>query len=153
MNIESTNPDTSLSLAPAAGAGIGKKVADALLAQADFVECMVGALSNGLKATRSFYVKDAGMQTEPDFKVQLQAAALILAHMEGEPVKRIIHQHLGTGGKLDVQEAIRESPELAAAVQGVLEKAKWRTSGNQAHKRPKKADPIVEGEAGPANTF
>lgn len=151
--------DETLTLAPAAGAGIGKKIADALLAKPDFVDDMVAALSNGLKATRSFYVKDEGLQREPDFKVQLQAAGLIMAHMEGEPVKRIIHQHLGADGKLDLRGALQDSPELAAAVQSELEKAKWRTSGHQNHKRPKKAEPAEQtGElasepSGPAKEF
>lgn len=133
-----------MTLAPAAGAGIGKKVADALLAQDGFVDLMVNAMTNGLKATRSFYVKDEGMQTEPDFKVQLQAAALIMAHMEGEPVKRIIHQHLGAGGKLDVGAALTDSPELAQAVERELQKARWKHSGHQAHKKPKKVEPAGE---------
>lgn len=130
-------PDDTLTLAPAAGAGIGKKIADALLAEPDFVGLMVGAMRNGLKATRSFYVKDQGHVTEPDFKVQLQAVALIMAHMEGEPVKRVIHQHLGAGGKVDVKAALQESPELAEAVAHELEKANWRKSG-----RAKKAQPV-----------
>lgn len=145
-------PDETLTLAPAAGAGIGKKIADALLAQPDFVPNMVAALSNGLKAHRSFYVKDEGLQREPDFKVQLQAAGLIMAHMEGEPVKRIIHQHLGADGKLDLRGALQDSPELAAAVAAELEKAQWRKSGRNA----KKVAPIVEGDTGeakPADKF
>jgi hypothetical protein len=142
--IESANQDATMTLAPAAGAGIGKKVADALLAQDGFVDLMVNAMTNGLKATRSFYVKDEGMQTEPDFKVQLQAAALIMAHMEGEPVKRIIHQHLGAGGKLDVGAALTDSPELAQAVERELQKARWKHSGHQAHKKPKKVEPAGE---------
>ncbi len=149
MTIEPTNQDATMTLAPAAGAGIGKKVADALLAQDGFVDLMVNAMTNGLKATRSFYVKDEGMQTEPDFKVQLQAAALIMAHMEGEPVKRIIHQHLGAGGKLDVGAALTDSPELAQAVERELQKARWKHSGNQAHKRPSKKAELVDGEEMP----
>lgn len=121
--------EETLTLAPAAGSGIGKKIADALLAQDGFIELMVGAMTNGLKATRSFYVKGEGLQTEPDPKVQLQAAALIMAHMEGEPVKRIIHQHLGAAGGIDLKATLRESPELAALLAGELEKANWRKSG------------------------
>jgi hypothetical protein len=80
----------------------------------------------------------------------------LLAHMEGEPVKRIIHQHLGADGKLDIRGALQDSPELASAVAAELEKARWRHSGRQDHKRPKKAQPVVEGEAGeakPADKF
>ncbi len=88
------------------------------------------------------------MVTEPDAKIQVQTFALIMAHMEGEPVKRIIHQHLGAGGKLDVGAALTDSPELAQAVERELQKARWKHSGNQAHKRPKKAEP-VDGEEMP----
>lgn len=88
------------------------------------------------------------MVTEPDAKIQVQTFALIMAHMEGEPVKRIIHQHLGTGGKLDVGAALGDSPELAAAVERELQKARWKNSGHQAHKRPKKVAAVAaeEGE-------
>lgn len=139
--IESTNQDATISLAPAAGAGIGKLLADCLLADPTFVTDLVAAFRNGLKATRSFYVKDEGMHSEPDAKTQLQAAALVLAHMEGEPVKRIIHQHLGAGGQLDIMGALRESPALLAAAEREIEKAKWK-GGKKAKK--------VEAEPGPS---
>ena len=138
-----------ITLAPAAGAGIGKLLAEKLLNDPDFMPAMIAALMGGLKATRSYYDKGAGaVVTEADSRVQVQTVALLLAHMEGEPVKRIIHHHLGAGGKLDLQAALRESPELAEAVQRELRNAEWRTSGNQAHKRKKGgAEPaaIVDG--------
>ncbi len=75
-----------------------------------------------------------------------------MAHMEGEPVKRIIHQHLGADGKLDLRGALQDSPELAAAVAAELEKATWRKSG-----RTKKAQPVEKAgeleETGPAKEF
>lgn len=122
-------------MAPAAGAGIGKLLADRLLSEPGFMDSLVAAFANGLKATRSFYVKDQGMRTEPDAKTQLQAAALVLAHMEGEPVKRIIHQHLGQGGQLDIMGALRESPALLAAAEREIEKAKWKASGRRPAKK------------------
>ncbi len=136
----------SAQLAPAAGAGIGKIFADRLLAEPDFMECMVSAVMNGLRATRSFWVKKGGeseLVTEADSKVQLHAFALVMAHMEGEPIKRIIHQHLGAGGAVDPLAALQASPELRAAARRELEKAEWRTSGKQDHKRPKKAAPTL----------
>ncbi len=128
-------------LAPAAGAGIGKLLADRLLAEPTFLSLMVDAAMNGLKATRSFWTgkgDSAQLVTEPDSKVQLQAFALLLAHMEGEPIKRIIHQHLGGAGPLDPLAALQDSPELREAARKMLEKAEWRTSGKQTHKRPEK---------------
>jgi hypothetical protein len=129
-------------LAPAAGAGIGKILADRLLADPTFVDAMVSAVLNGLKATRSFWQgkgESAQLVTEADSKTQLQAFALIIAHMEGEPIKRIIHQHLGADGSVDPLAALRESPALREAARRLLEKADWRTSGHQASKRPAQA--------------
>lgn len=135
----------TLTLAPASGAGIGKILADKLLANDDFIPSLESAMLGGLKATRSFWTKDAGLVTEPDFRVQVQTAALLLAHMEGEPVKRIIHQHLGGEGKIDVLSALQESPALLEAAAKMVEKANFRKSG-----RTKKAEPVVEGDAGPS---
>lgn len=134
-------------MAPGAGAGIGKILADALLADPEFVPAMIAAAKGGLKAMRSFYDKGAGgVVSEPDHRVQVQTFALLLAHMEGEPVKRIIHQHLGGAGGVDVLGALQDSPALRDAASKMLEKANWRTSGNQASKRPKKvsAEPVDE---------
>jgi hypothetical protein len=132
--------ETQVQLAPAAGAGVGKLLADALLSDPDFLPSMKAALMGGLKATRSYYDKGQGGQVvEQDSRVQVQTVALLLAHMEGEPIKRIVHQHLGgEGGAVDPMAAMRESPALMDAVEKTLAKARWRTSGNQAHKRPAK---------------
>ena len=142
-----------LSLAPAAGSGIGKLVFDALLAHPDFIPSMVAAAMGGLKATTSFYNPATREVIEKvDFKTRLQAWLALTAHAEGEPVKRIIHQHLAAGGKLDLREALTQSPELAEAVERELQKANWRHSGNQPHKRAKAVQPAeMEFEADPGS--
>ncbi len=126
MSIESTQ------LAPAAGAGIGKLIADRLLADPDFVGEMVDAARNGLKATRTEYTghgRDREAEQVPDFKTQLQAFALLLAHMEGEPIKRIVHQHLGGSGlAIDPLAALQDSPALRDAARRMLEKSEFRTN-------------------------
>lgn len=152
-----------ITLAPSAGTGIGKLLADALLADPDFVPAMIAAVTNGLKATRSFWTgkgESAELVTEPDSKTQLQAFALILAHMEGEPVKRIIHQHLGGNGTVDPLAALQESPALLEAARKLLEKAEWKHSGHQTHKaaRGKKgaeqpAELVEPDKGGPAGGF
>ena len=143
MENESSNQDTTITLAPAAGAGIGKKLADYLLAQPTFIEDMGQVILRAIHAKTRHWDREAReFVIEDDCKVQLQAFALTVAHMEGEPVKRIIHQHLGAGGQLDIMGALRESPALLAAAEREIEKAKWRTSGKQANKAPKKAEPI-----------
>lgn len=144
-------PEETATLAPAAGAGIGKILADRLLAEPGFVDAMVAAAVNGLRATRSYWTgkgDSAELVTVEDSKVQLQAFALILANMEGEPIKRVIHQHLGAGGQADPLAALQESPALRDAARRLLEKADWRTSGHQAHKKPKPAElaPTLEVE-------
>jgi hypothetical protein len=133
-----------IELAPAAGAGVGKAIAKELLSREGFAQRLADALDNALTATRRSW--DAGSKqwiTEPDTRSQLQAAFGIMAHMEGEPVKRIIHQHLGGEGKVDPLGALQESPELREAARKMLEKSEWRTSGRQAHKAPKKVEAIT----------
>lgn len=140
-----------------AGAGIGKKLADYLLGQPDFISDMGQVILRAIKAKTRHWDREAReFVIEDDCKTQLQAFALTVAHMEGEPVKRIIHQHLGAGGKIDFKAALEESPELAQALERELQKANWRTSGNQAHKRPKKVQaekPAEDAAQGPAGSF
>lgn len=149
--MESAQPQT-LSLAPAAGAGMGKLLADLLLADPEFIPLMRQTAIDCLHAMapRRWDKESGDWIADPDMRTRAQMFFGLMAHMEGEPVKRIIHQHLGADGKLDLRGALQDSPELAAAVAAELEKAKWRTSGHQASKRPRKAEPVVEGEAGPA---
>ncbi len=146
----------NLTLAPASGSGIGKILADALLADPDFVPAMIAAAKGGLNANRSFYDKAAGgVITEPDERVRIQTLALLLAHMEGEPIKRIIHQHLGGAGEVNPLAALKESPALRESARRMLENAEWKQSGNKAYKKPK-ASRIQDAEPtqdGPASDF
>jgi len=143
-------------LAPAAGAGIGKVLAEVLTADSELLPLMVAAAKDGLKANRSFWVKDSPgggghLETEPDMRIRTQTLFQLLAHMEGEPVKRIIHQHIGPQGGVDLGAVLAESPELREAMAKELQKANWKTSGQQAHKRPKKVEPAPKD--GPADAF
>jgi hypothetical protein len=138
--------DTNVTLAPAAGAGIGKLLADSLLTDPEFVPLMRKTAIDALGAmSPRRWDKDTGKWiADPDMRTRAQMFFGLLAHMEGEPVKRIIHQHLGAGGQLDIMGALRESPALLAAAEREIEKAKWRTSGKQANKVPKKAEPASD---------
>ena len=149
--MQETN-DTQLAevalLAPAAGTGIGKALADALTTDPELLPLFIDVAKRGLRAQRSFWAKTgeggAGeLHTEPDMRIQTDTLFKLLAHMEGEPVKRIIHQFLGGAGKVDPLAALRESPALREAAADMLQKAEWRTSGRQEHKRPKKAEQEV----------
>ena len=115
-----------LALAPAAGSGIGKLLAEALLQDSDFVEELKQTARGGLKAVRSYSTR-SGTVTEPDFRVRVQTLFGLLAHMEGEPVKRIIHEYF-SGDKIDPLAAMQESPELREAAKHLIEKAEWRHS-------------------------
>lgn len=138
-----TSPESTLTLAPAAGSGLGKKFFDELLARPDFVKLMVDAALGGLEATTHFYNPGTKeVVSRPDYKTRLQALVMLIANAEGEPVKRIIHQHLGGTGSVDPLAALRESEALRDAAKAMLEKAEWRTSGKQAYKVPKKAQPV-----------
>lgn len=143
-------PTEQIALAPAAGAGVGKLLADALLADPDFLPSMKSAVMNGLKAQRSWWDRNQNRSvSEPDGRVQIQTLSLMLAHMEGEPVKRVIHQHLGPEGGVDVLGALRDSPALQTAMERALEKARFRDRPGRG-RRPaeKQAEPVdVEFEA------
>ena len=119
----------NLALAPMAGAGLGRVLFDALLADPDFVPALKAAALGSLGASRSFYDKATReMITEPDFRTRLAAVALILSQAEGEPLRRVIHQHIGAdGGRIAVHEALADSPGLREAVRRELENAEFRT--------------------------
>ncbi len=131
-----------MQLAPAAGAGIGKVIADKLLADPAFVPSMLDAVTNALKATRGFWTgkgESAEYVTEPDYKTQLNAFALLLAHMEGEPIKRIVHQHLNAPAA-DPLQALRDSPALREAMRRELDKADRKAK--RATPAPADPDPV-----------
>jgi hypothetical protein len=117
-------------LAPAAGNGIGKVLADALTSDNDFLPLLINAAKDGLRAERSFWVKDSPgggghLESEPDMRIRVQTLFGLLAHMEGEPIKRIIHQHLG-GPQVDPLEAMQSSPALREAARRLIEKSEYR---------------------------
>lgn len=130
-------------LAPAAGAGVGKLLADLLLADPGFIPLMRKTALDCLEAMspRRWDKETETWINDPDFRIRAQMFFGLLAHMEGEPIKRIIHQHLGGSGAVDPLAALQESPELREAAKRMLEKAEWRHSGKGEHKRPKKVQP------------
>jgi hypothetical protein len=119
--------DEILTLAPAAGQGIGKQIAEKLLGRPGFIDRMADALDNALTATVRRWDKEADEWiVDPDTRSQLQAFFGCLAHMEGEPIKRIIHQHLGGTGDVDPLAAMQASPALRDAATRLIEKASFR---------------------------
>ena len=144
--------ETNLALAPAAGQGIGKQLFDRLLSDPQFLDDLAEAARDGLKAMtpRRWDKASGSWECDPDYRVRTQTLFGLLAQAEGEPIKRILHQHMGSTEGIDPLAALRDSPALLAAVKREVEKAEWRTSGKGEHKRPKaqrQADPVVEIEA------
>jgi hypothetical protein len=120
-----------VSLAPAAGSGIGRRLADMLLADPEFITDLKNAFADALKAQVFLFDRPSGkFDAQPDWKTRLAAAVAILANMEGEPVKRIIHQHLGEGGDpaAELDRAIENNPHLIRAMEKQLARAKRRLS-------------------------
>lgn len=118
----------SIQLAPAAGAGIGKLVADELLKDPEFIPLMKAAFLGALRAEIHFYDRESkSWESRPDERIRLQAVMGCLAHMEGEPVKRIIHQHLGGQGEVNPLAALEASPALRDAARRMLEKSEFKT--------------------------
>ncbi len=118
----------SNTLAPAAGAGIGKDVAGKLLDRADFVGKMEAAAMDGLTAmtARRWDPEAKKWIQDPDYKTRVHTFFGLLAQMEGEPVKRVIHEHVNKRvGRADMVQQLRDSPELLAAVEREIEKAKF----------------------------
>lgn len=126
--------NTQILLAPGAGTGLGKMLADALLGDPEFLPLMQKTAVECLKATAPMRWDKAanegkgGWIRDPDFRVRAQMFFGLLAHMEGEPIKRIVHQHLGgSGDKISLLDALHDSPALAEALEKELTKAKFRT--------------------------
>ncbi len=124
-------------LAPAAGAGIGKVLAERLLADPEFLPAMISAAMEGLKANHPPRWEPASRtwgDPTPDYKTRTATLFGLLAHMEGEPIKRIVHAHLGGEGPVDPLQAMQESPALLRAAQHLVNKAQFRTR----HTKPTK---------------
>ncbi len=137
-------------LAPAAGAGIGKALADELLSRPGMIKLMADVAEGGLKATtpRRWDKNADEWVSDPDFRVQTQTLFMLVAHMEGEPIKRIIHQHLGGNGNVDPLAALKDSPALRDAARRMLEKSEHHTlSPSGRSKREQRAAERADADA------
>lgn len=136
--------DLQAALAPAAGKGIGKMLFSMLLSDPEFVAEMKTAVMKGLRAQHTFRDRKTGeIITADDPRTMVATVAMILAQAEGEPIKRVIHQHIGAPGAVDVEGELQDSPALRAAVQRLLDKASFRTRPDNTGSRPARvAEPI-----------
>lgn len=130
-HVSPNNPNPALSistaLAPAAGSGIGRMLFTQLLEDSEFVGEMKAAVMKGLRAQHTFRDRKSGeIITADDPRTMIATVAMILAQAEGDPIKRVIHQHIGAPGAVDVQQELRDSDALRQAVRRELEKAEFR---------------------------
>lgn len=129
-------------LAPAAGSGIGKILAAELVQDPAFIGHLKSAYMDALTAEQFFYDKGAKeWRGEPDYKTRLAAANSIMAHMEGDPIKRIIHQRMDGPTPADALETALESPALVDAMELAVQKA--RNKQRKAARLEKKAEPAA----------
>jgi hypothetical protein len=124
----------STDLAKTMPPGVWTEVLRILSARTGFAEEIADALADGLKATGVHFIRvkkgDGGSEsggeweTHPDFKTRLETVKVLLAYSEGLPLQRIL-QHTIDEKRTSVHEELRESPELLAAVEREVEKAKF----------------------------
>ncbi len=120
--------NSNMQLAPAAGAGIGKAIADALLAKPGFIDRMAAVIDRALVAKKQRWDRESkSFVEEDDSRIQLDAFFGVVAHMEGEPIKRIIHQHTGKGAGVDLVDYLQTSPAALDAVERIVSNAKFKT--------------------------
>lgn len=128
-----------MTLAPGAGSGVGKLVAAELLGRDGIIKKLADAFEAGLTATRRTW--DSGAKQwveEADTRSQLQAAFGLLAHMEGEPIKRVIHEF--RKGGVDPTEALSSPAAIEAAERMIAgAKAHARKVASQA----KRVEPVT----------
>ena len=132
----------TLDLTPAAGSGIGRKFATALVSDDELVKHMKAAAMDGLQATTGHFDKAVGWVETPDFKTRLAALFGILSHLEGDPLKRVLHQHSG----LPAVNFNEMSPATIAAAEREIAKTKFRTRRQKPAAPPAEPGPPGGGE-------
>ena len=116
----------STSLAKANGRGLAESIIDGLMAEPDFLPAMRAVISDGIRAKSfSYDIASKTWLERPDMKSRIESWKLAMSYAEGLPLQRIMQQTLvETRG--DLHDALRESPQLLAAVEREVEKAKFR---------------------------
>lgn len=143
MDISSQNEQ--LALAPASGQGIGKIVFARLLADPNFIDEMVTAAHDGLKAmsNRRWDKDTESWICDPDYRVRIQTLFGLFAQAEGEPIKRIVHEMHKSG--IDPAAEL-SSPASVEAAERLIAGAKARLRKAGAYSA-KKAEAVVDIES------
>ena len=95
---------------------------------------MADVLENALQAERRTW--DQGQKkwvTELDTRSQLQALSECW-HTWRASRLRVLHQHMGNKGEIDLHGALQDSPALRDALQRELDKAGWRDAPGKGRK-------------------
>ena len=84
----------------------------AMRSQPGFTDRVVGALREGLDATKSQYdMVEKRWVSLPDHRVRLDAAKLCLAYLEGLPTQTVVSASVGGSGDLPrLSEVLRKAP-------------------------------------------
>jgi hypothetical protein len=137
-------------LAPAAGTGVGSALAQRFFGRPDWLDKLEASLINALGAEHRVYGgKGVGIITYPDGKTQLAAVLGLMSHMDGEPVKRIIHEVRRGRDAESLQDELTRSPALREAAREMLDAAE-KSAGSGAAVEPSAVIdlPPADGAAG-----
>lgn len=116
----------TLETAPAKSKDMAVRLAERWEQDTDLVTLMDGVIRAGLVSTTERWdITTKKFVERPDTKSQLEAVKLILAYSAGLPLARSVTIAIESGGYGAMKEALRESPELLAAVERELDKAKF----------------------------
>ncbi len=119
-------------LAPGAGSGLGRKLAEELEKRPRFIEALADAYMDGLKATVSRWnVELKAFEDIPDAKTRVLTANAIIANMEGEPVKRVLVAQGAGNRKSETDARVIERIAASPALQGQLEAQIRRARGGK----------------------
>jgi NAD(P)-dependent dehydrogenase (short-subunit alcohol dehydrogenase family) len=148
--MDTTQQNDLSALAPAAGSGIGAQIAAGFLARGDWLALCIDALVAALQANCKVYDKANNcLVTYPDGRTRLEAVHKIWSHLEGEPVKRIIHEVRRGRDAESLQDELTRSPALREAAREMLDAAE-KSAGSGAAVEPSAVIdlPPADGAAG-----
>ena len=134
-------------LAPGAGSGMGAELAARILSRPDWLDLCEAAIVHGLTAQMRFFDKAAndgkgGFVIMQDAKTQVATVTAIWSHIEGDPVKRIVHEvHGDPDVAAAADEQLASSPGLRAAMRRRLDAAE-RAAKSLPQPEPKRVEAI-----------
>ena len=120
---------TQISLAPAAGAGIGRQMFAELLARPNFAAELAQAAVDGLNAMTPPRWDPAAQDwtSSPDYRVRTTTLFALLAQAEGAPIKRSVQQVItGPVSTDDIERQLEANPAARAAMLKLIQDADYK---------------------------